>query len=414
MADFSNVFSDNIPWQGDRATIEDFNSACDTLEVLSYRKLAIEIAVDIIANSFASANWIEYKQGKQVKGVPYGLLNVKPNKVENIHSFKKRIARKLLIDKEALIIPIGNELYLADKGFGREFTSFNTVTYTTVQINGFQAPKTTYSDSQVIYLTLNNSDLIAFLRAYQSDYDKVLKSATGSYQSNKLKKYYLDSDAYRAQNSKVQEDFNNLVEKNLRSFLNSTRPVSVYAKPKGYDIKQLQDSQLESATDVRSLMQDVFTMTANAFHIPPEIMFGGTVNQLISDNYLMNGVYPLIDTFTSSFNGWNYSVNEIVKDTLIKPDVTSMRLIDLNTVGNFIQKVFPTGALTLGDVITKYLHLDKPSDEIADMRVITKNYGTVEQFLNGELGDSTDTIKYEDKQQTEDEEDSDNANKVNN
>lgn len=392
MADFQTVFNDGIPWQPDgSATIEDFNSICSPLEVLGYRKLAIEIAVDLIANSFATTKWIEYKIGKQVKGKAFALLNIAPNRINTSQDFMKQVARKLLLDHEALIVPIGNEMYLADRGFGREFTSFNRVKYDNVQINGYKTPKQQYFNDSVIYLTLNNKDLIAFIKAYQADYNNVLKSATGSYQSNKLKKYYLDSDAYRAQTSKVQEDFNDLVEDRLKTFLNSTKNVSVFAKPKGYEIKQLQDSQLETASDVRGLISDVFTMTANAFHIPPEMIFGGSINQLIIDNYLMNAVYPLVETFNNGFNVWNYSVDEITKDTYIKADTTAMRLLDLNTVGNFIQKVFPTGALTLGDVITKYLHLDKPEKEIADLRVITKNYGTVEQFLNGELNGTTTT-----------------------
>lgn len=402
MADFSNLVDpyDGVPWGTDnKATIEDFNAICSPLEVIGYRSLAIEIAVDLISNSFASVVWNEYKQGKQVKNNVYNLLNIAPNKTEVSQDFMKRVARRLLLDKEALIIPTNNNesLFLADTDFTRRFIKFDTLKYSNVKINTFDAPLRVYTSENVIYLTLHNDKLIKFLNAYQSDYDKVLKSATNSYQTNKLKKYYISSDAYRSQLSEVQQAYNDKATKNMNAFLTSTNSTQVFAKPKGYEISQLQDNQLETASDVRNLITDVFNMTANAFHIPPEMMFGGSVNQMIIDNYLVNAVMPLVEVFTNGFNVWNYTAKELNKDSYVKADTSAMRLTDLNTVGNFIQKVFPTGALTLGDVITKYLHLDKPEDEINDLRVITKNYGTVEQFINGDFASepATEEIEYD-------------------
>lgn len=393
MADFSNIFGTGAENMTTPATIQDLNDICSPLEVMAYRKLAIEIAVDVIANTFVQTAFVEYDKGKQTKGTAYQLLNIKTNQVDTSKQFMKKVARHLLLHNEALIIPVGSELYLADKGFGREFTGFSSVKYTTVKINTYKAPQAVYTNNQVIYLTLDNEELLKFLRQYQVDYNNVVNSATGSYQSNKLKKYYVESDAYRAQTSKIQADFNAMVENNMRSFLRSTQSVSIFAKPKGYEISQLQDSQLETASDVRGLISDVFNMTASAFHIPSELLYGGNPNQLMMDNFIMSAVNPLVTVMVDGFNNWNYKPQEIIQDTLIKADTTSMKVTDLDTVGNFIQKVFPTGALTLGDIITKYLHLDTPSDDIKDLRVITKNYGTVEQFMNGDFVTTNTTNK---------------------
>ena len=395
MANFGNIFNDGIPWQDDNtATIDDFNAICKPVDIIGYRKLAIEIAVDMVSNSFASVIWNSYEAGKQVKNKSHEQLNIAPNPTENSQDFMKRIARRMLLNNEALIVPNGtSELYLADSGFTRQFTGFNVVNYTNVKINSFDAPRSLYVNNDVLYLTLHNKQLINFLKKYQADVDAMVKSAKSSYQSNKLKKYYIESDAFGSQTTKDQKARNDLITANMKEFLTSPQGTTVYGKPKGYEIHQLQDNQLETASDMRNLIQDVFSMTANAFHIPPEMMFGGTVNQMIIDNYIVNAVNPLIETFNTGFNVYNYSTTELNNSTQVKADTSRIRLTDLSTVGDFIQKVFPTGALTLGDVITKYLNLDEPEDEIKDLRVITKNYGTVQQFLDGDFVNNKPTVE---------------------
>lgn len=394
MADFSGIGFDGIPWREDgTATIDDFNAICKPIDIIGYRKLAIEIAVDMLANSFASVKWNAYKNGKLVKDKSHEQLNIAPNPTETSQDFMKRIARLMLLKHEALVIPNGtDELYLADCGFTRKFTSFNRVEYTNVKIKGFKAPRMKYVNNDAMYVTLHNKQLIQFLNQYQKDVDALVRSAKSSYQSNKLKKYYIESDAFGSQATKDQQARNDLITANMKTFLTSSEGITVYGKPKGYTIEQLQDQQLETAGDVRNLIQDVFTMTANAFHIPPEMMFGGSVNQMIIDNYIVNGVTPMIDAFNTGFNVYNYLPAEINKVTMVKADISRMRLTDLNTVGNFIQKVMPTGALTMGDVITKYLNLDEPPEELKDVRLITKNYGTVEQFLNGDFVNSNPSV----------------------
>lgn len=411
MANFGNIFNDGIPWGDDnQATIDDFNAICKPVDIIGYRKLAIEIAVDMISNSFAAVKWNSYKSGKIVKDKSHEQLNIAPNPTETSQDFMKRLARKMLLKHEALVVPNGtDELYLADGGFTRRFTSFNRVEYTNVKIQTFNAPRPRYVNNDAMYITLHNKQLIQFLNQYQKDVDALVRSAKSSYQSNKLKKYYIESDAFGSQATNDQQARNDLITANMKAFLTSSEGITVYGKPKGYAINQLQDHQLETAGDVRNLIQDVFTMTANAFHIPPEMMFGGSVNQIIIDNYIVNGVSPLIEAFNTSFNVYNYSTTELNKTTMVKADISKMRLTDLNTVGNFIQKVLPTGALTMGDVITKYLNLDEPPEDLKDVRLITKNYGTIDQFLNGDFVNSNPTVEQVDYEGEKDDKEEDNT-----
>lgn len=372
----------DLPWTDNASSIQALNEECDPIAVVGYRKLAIEMALDLIGNSVSRVDWREFKKNKQDDGTISYVLNVKPNQYDTKQAFFKRVTRKLLLDREVLLIPDGNYFHVADS-FSKEFVSYNKISFTNVQINGYQSPKQKYTPDTAVYISYENEQLTSFLTAYQIDYDKLVQSAANGYQTNKLRKYYLSSDAYRAQNNEVQLQFNELLEQNFKTFINSTRRASVYAKPKGYTIEKLEDAQQETAGDIRSLIKDVIENTGNAFHIPPNILLTGEATQIQTDNYLMFAVYPIIDAFRQGFNNYMYTESEIRGGTFVKSDATKVKMIDLATTADFISKVFPTGALTLENVIVDYLNLDKPDKEIGDVRVITKNYDMVENFING-------------------------------
>lgn len=374
----------DLPWKNNATSIQEINEVCTPLEIVGYRKLAIEIAIDLVGNSVSRVEWRKFQKGKQKHDNVEYLLNHKPNKFDSKQSFSKKLTRRLLLDRKALVIPHNGELYIADS-FHVDYKDFNVIEFTSVMINGHDAPRPKYNQDTAIYVDYENKFLTTFLNAYQNDYDGLVESATNGYQSNKLRKYYLDSDAFRAQDTKKQAEFNALVEQNFKSFINSTRRTAIYAKPKGYTINKLEDAQQETANDVRNLINDVFQMTGNAFHIPPTLMLTGEATQVQTDNYLMFAVYPIIDAFMQAFNNFNYKESDINKETLVKYDVSKTKVIDLATTADFVSKVFPTGALTLNDVIVKYLNLDTPPEDVGEVRVITKNYDKVENFVKGKV-----------------------------
>lgn len=404
----------DLPWKNNATSIQEINEVCSPLEIVGYRKLAIEIAIDLVGNSVSRVEWRKFQKGKQKHDNVEYLLNHKPNKFDSKQSFSKKLTRRLLLDRKALVIPHKGELYIADS-FQVTYTDFNVVEFTGVMINGHDAPKATYNQDTAIYVDYENKFLTMFLNAYQKDYDGLVESASNGYQSNKLRKYYLDSDAFRAQDTKKQAEFNALVEQNFKAFVNSTRRTAIYAKPKGYSITKLEDAQQETANDVRNLINDVFQMTGNAFHIPPTLMLTGEATQVQTDNYLMFAVYPIIDAFMQAFNNFNYKETDINEETLVKYDVSKTKVIDLATTADFVSKVFPTGALTLNDVIVKYLNLDTPPQDVGEVRVITKNYDKVENFVKGQVTpvetvDKEEYINEDDTTNTDNKEDTTNDN----
>lgn len=254
-------------------------------------------------------------------------------------------------------------------------------------INGKDAPKKVYNMQESIYLTYADTNIRAYLESYMKLLNDLASTASTAYKNNKTRRFVLGSDHIRSNLTEVQQNFNKMMEQQLASFISSSKASAVYAKPKNAELVDMSDKNFMMINDSRGIITDIFTTVANTFHIPPEYMLGGALNQVIVDNFLINAVYPVVDLFKEGFNNQQFSELERRNGTLVKPDTTKSRIVDLKTIGTFIAQVFPTGALTLNDIVTKYLQLDELPDEIGNTRVITKNYSELDQFINGETHD---------------------------
>lgn len=384
---------------------------------LVYKRLALEITIDLIANSFARADWKTFVKNEQVEKTLFYKLNVAPNEYQTSTEFFKQLVRRIMLDGDVLIYPNNGNLYVADS-FTKYQESFNKVTFNTITINNHILKKgattTILNQDQVIYMNYNDVNIKSFMDSYARSYNALLESAVYGYQSNKTRRFTLDSKLFRSQSNEAQEQFNNLMAQNLADFASSKAGAKIYAKSNDWQIENVSDKQIESSNDSRRFIRDMFDIVANTYHVPIQMIMtsweGTEVTQNVIDNYLVNAVYPMIDLFKEAINRYNYSESEYLRGDRVQPDVTKVRVTDLKTIGTFIAQVFPTGALSLNDIITNYLHLDKLPDELGDTRVITKNYQKIDDFQNGVSTEETLEPQIEETTIIEDKETNNNGN----
>lgn len=368
---------------------ESLSQSCSELErSLGYRKLALEVTIDLVANSVARADWRESVKGKFEKTPTTYLLNNRPNPVETASEFFKHWTKRLMLDGEALVIDDNGSLYVAES-YTVNRKSRNTVVYENVLIDGDTKTISAVASENAIYVRYNQDNIRTFMNTYLNDYEKLIESSQSSYRTNKTRRFVLESSMFQGQTEGKQKEINDLFTSQLKDWASTDAPASVYGKSSQWDISDMSDKQIESAKDSRDLIRDVFGIVATTYHVPLQMIMGhltgATITQNIIDNYLVGIVLPIIDLFEESFSNYNYTYYETTKGYAIKADTTKLRLTDLKTIGTFITQVMPTGALTLNDVVVKYLQLDPLPDDIGNMRLITKNYATIETFQNGNI-----------------------------
>lgn len=366
----------------------DLETACFNLEQsLSYRKLALEITIDMVANSVARTDWKQFVENESKNSKIAYMLNVSPNSVETSTEFFKHLVKRLLLDGEVLIYPdLNEELYIADS-FSVEYESRSRRVFNNIMIEGDQKGIDGKTDDDVIYIKYNQDNIKLFMSNYLNDYEKLINSGVSSYRTNKTRRFVLESNMFGSQTSETQEQTNQLFTEQLAEWASSDQTAKVYGKTSQWQISDMSDKQIESAKDSRDLIRDVFAIVAQTYHVPVQMIVsqweGSTITQNVIDNYLLGIVFPIVDLFKESINKWNYSEQEYAKGNRIQSDTTKVRLTDLKTIGTFIAQVFPTGALSLNDVVVDYLQKDALPPEIGDIRVITKNYAKIEDFNNG-------------------------------
>src|SRR5690606_23069779 len=100
---FSNLFNKHNPLRLNTAIMYLQAEAC-------FKLLAVQSAINLIANTVARGEFITYWQGKEVKGDNYYLFNVRPNQNKSASMFWRDVVSKLVYENECLVIPYNNQL----------------------------------------------------------------------------------------------------------------------------------------------------------------------------------------------------------------------------------------------------------------------------------------------------------------
>lgn len=392
--------------------VTDLEAMCKDLEQgLAYRKLALEIAVDLVGNTVASVDWKQFEKDQLVnKKIAY-MLNVAPNELESSSEFFKHMVKRLLMDGEVLIVPDNNSghLYVAEQ-FDHETISRSKRIFTNISYHDVsKVDQAKYTQDQVIHIEYNKDNITRFMNSFLNDYEELVKSAVSSYRSNKTRRFTISANMFNSQTTDSAKKLNEMFTRQLSEFASSATTASVYAKGNNWEIQDMSDKQIESAKDSRDLVNDIFAVVAQTYHIPVQMILtgltGAVLNDKIVETYLLNIVYPVVSLFQEGFNQYTYSKAQYQTGNKVVADKSKVRLANMQTLGTFIASVYPTGALSLNDIVTEYLQLPPLPADIGDTRVITKNYAQIDDFKAGltnnipynQNGNNTVTENTEDK-----------------
>ena len=110
-------------------------------------------------------------------------MNVAPNKNENAHEFWTKVVYNLVYENEALVIPIGEELWVADSFYRETTNGLTEFTYHSLSINGEMLTKT-YKESEVLYFRLSQESINQIIDSLYNSYGLLLAKAMSDYKGN--------------------------------------------------------------------------------------------------------------------------------------------------------------------------------------------------------------------------------------
>lgn len=396
----------------DSGTTPDVDCSVMTLKAeIAYKKLYVNAAIDLIARSLVACDFESYRIGKLKRSLNYYQLNVAPNKNENAHEFWCKVVHQLIYENEALILPIGEELWVAES-FHRETTNgFNEYVYKNVSINNHLLTKE-FKERDVLYFKLSEESINSVIDSIYNSYGLLLAKAMTDYKGNGRIRYLFRGRFMSSLTDEAGKAAQELFEEKAKDYMNLEQLAAIMFLP---DNVQMEDQSKEprnlDTRDIKNLAKDMLDFVATAFHIPPSLLSGISEGGISTsgnptgdlDNFILFVVRPIGDMITNEYNKKMFTRDEYLKKTYVKFSMDNFKLFDLTKFANSVDKLFAVGGMSINDVLER-LGKEQIKEDWADERYVTKNYerarisGTMEGGEND--GNGKDPTKIPDDGQT--------------
>lgn len=363
----------------------DYKFVCQKLaSEIMIRELAFNMVVNKISSALSKCKVNVYYNGKRAKDEEWYRWNIQPNVNQSANQFWSKLIYYLYNYNEALVITRGNELYVADSYVKNENYAFFEHTFTGVTINGYALNKT-YRMSEVFYFELNNRNIRNYLNGTLQLYSELINAAYSSYLVANGNKGVLKIDQFAENSEDFTEQFNQLLNEDFKIFFSNAN--AVLPLYEGFEYSQLDNKGTQSTTrDFKALLDDVISMTANAFNVPSSIA-NGTVQDTSKaiDEFLTFCIDPLIEMLTDEMNRKSFSPYQIINGHYFKFNTLAIKHIDILDIANAIDKLLSSGFTCIND-LRVLIGLDPIDEEWANQFFMTKNYAPIEELLNALKG----------------------------
>ena len=347
------------------------------------RELAFYTCVNMIANAVSKCQLRTFSKGKEVKGKEYYLWNFEPNRNENSTSFMHKLIYKLYSENEALVISQkrddGTEwLYVADSFLRSIEHPGRQNTYTSVQVGDYSYTYPFYED-QVLHFKLNQKDIRSVLNQLYQSYYSLISAAMKNYSWGSGKHLKVHVDQILRADSNFMNSFQDYMNKQVKPWLESES--GVLPEFDGYTYSNLggnPDTQ-RSTRDIKSLIDDIFTFTANAFGIPPVLLLGDVAGtQDAMSRWLTTCIDPLCDQMQEEITRKRYGYRRWANGDYLRIDTSTIVHFDMFANATNIEKLIGSGAYSINDVRTA-AGQPEIDEDWARRHFLTLNISTIEK-----------------------------------
>lgn len=357
-----------------------FDDICAEISSEIYvRELAFWSCVNLIGNAISKCEFKTFENGHEVKNNEYYLWNIEPNPNQSSSEFLTKLIANLYRNNEALVFENGNYLYVADS-FTREprikGDVFLSIMHEDDEIYKSRKAK------DVLYFKLHNQNMRKIIDGIYQTYSQLISVASSNFQRQRKNKSLFRYETV-PKSGQEREDFDDLVNRRIKLFLNSDS--AALPMGKGHDLVEYGSSgssySRESSRDIRSMIDDVSDFTAKGFLIPPSLINGSVQDtEKALEQFLTFCIDPLVIHISDEINRKRNGFEGFRNKTYTKIDTRSIKHVDLLSVSNAIDKLISSGAFCINDI--RELCGDEIINELwAFQHFITRNYTTIEEAL---------------------------------
>ena len=369
-----------LPWNRQTITV-DYSGLCGhEIAGIYYKKIAIEAAINLIANTLSLANFKTFEKGKATKKDNYYLFNIEPNKNQNANAFWRKTIHNLVYDNEVLIVMDGREIYVADS-FTRTTNATRENIYTNVQIESLNIGRA-YTESEVLYLTLHNAKMRELIDGMYTDYGLLIEYSKKTYKRSNARRGVVEVPTAFPQTPQAKADLEKLFNEQFKKFFNA-EDGALLPLTNGLKYTDLTNQTYKNGSDsrdIRSLVDDVFDYVAVAFQIPPQLLKGAVADSDKSfDNFMTFCLKPWAELIEKEINRKYYGKRAYLEKSYLKIDITTIKEAGLSNLANAIDILTRNGVNTLNDNL-RLLGREEIAGELGEQRFLTLNLNTLENI----------------------------------
>jgi HK97 family phage portal protein len=233
---------------------------------------------------------------------------------------------------------------------------------------------------QMLYLKLDNKDVKALVDSVYLQYGEVIGTALKAFKKTNGTKYKLLLEQYRAGDPAFVKIFNDVIQKDLKTFIENDN--AVYPQYKGLDLQEFSSKNPQNTSDIISMRKEIFEVVAQAFKIPLSMMYGNITNMNeIVKVYLSFCIDPLADMISEEMTRKCFTFSEWEKGCYVKVDTSCINHVDILEVADKLSYAIGSGAVTIDDLRNR-IDLPELDNEFSKKHFITKNYAPAEDMAN--------------------------------
>lgn len=353
-------------------------------ENIYYKELAIQSAINLIANVVSRSEFQTYEEGSKTKKDNYYLFNVEPNQNKSASKFWRSVISKLIYNNECLIVQQSGKLYVADSFDVNRF-AFKEYVYDNIVIDDLKL-RSSRIESEVFHLELHDQKIRNMLENLNKDYSKLVAVSQQNYKRNNSRRGKLKIESKYSQKLKDQEDLEKVFKDKFKRFFEAENG-AILPLPEGLDYEDL-DSNIgtKGGADnnaIRSFIDDIFDFVAIALQIPPVILKGQVADSGDAfNNFITYCINPLAELIEDEVNRKYYGKDAYLNNTFLKIDTTNIKAVDITSVANALDVLTRIGGYSIDDTLKK-LGMEPLNTEWSKARWMTKNYEKVEDRYEG-------------------------------
>lgn len=349
------------------------------LNQVSFKELALHIAISYISNTLSKCEFKTYEDGKEVKNELYYKLNISPNPNQNSSQFINQIVEQCIYYGGALVIPFGEYIYCADD-FSVDDANplkeniFHNITFNCQQIRNKKKA------SDVFFFRLDNDSVKSLVDSLYTEYSEIIGYALSSYKRTNGAKYKMILENYKAGDSQFNKIFNEVLKNQLKTFIENDNVV--YPQFKGIDLQEFSSKTPQNTSDIISMRKETFEVVAQALKIPLSMMYGNITNMNeIVKVFLSNCIDPFACMIEEEITRKYYGYEEWKKGFRVEVDTTCINHVDIFEIADKADKAISSGLAAI-DELREKIGLPALGTEFSTQHYITKNYTPESEALS--------------------------------